>query len=1095
MCSGDLSAKNGASGLQLEAVWGGDSDPESVYIYCYKVGVGAWKYKVNVKKVTLDAPVLNTATVTVSEDRDSYGQQDAKLTWTGIDNAASYKVYADGSLLATVTGTTYTESDITKSRTYYVQAVDASGVDGEKSNEVTAAYTTPLAAPTLTYTYVLNSTNSPGRQDSKLTWNAVSGASKYRIYDVPNSGETATVTITTTSYTFINLKQNHTYYVAALNSDGIPGKKSNEVTTDIDFTIPHIPEWSDATGELEGYGMVNLSWNYTYGFEPDAYDIYRDGNLIVSDYNELLYVDEFVAEGDHTYKLKSVYYSDKTAKTRKSMTAESSEKTINVSARNNSYELYGIQEIYNYDISTSTAFGNGTVSALSGFTVGENFRQGVFRDGYWYIAANTAGQILRFNADAGSLSAMASSATSIYSYTANTSAGLAIDDAGTFFLRLSSATSATSGNHFGSNLGTGILIPFTYKDKAATTAGTPTYVNINSGRCDYYAMKGDALGGTGHLYLALNGSPAYWDVTITNGAVAGTVTGASGQAIGYNNYIFPLAGRDDLIHCVRSDAYYNVKQGVSSTKIYSSYSRRNNSGGISAWFNNDLILITPQSLSSTPYGDFIVAKGYRDVSSSDPKPTDVLLDPEHIVPLAAVTQANSQKASVSSYVNSCWFGVTAHDTGDDAQDPYLDIYVYSPGLRFAKYRLYPYATLPDPKVTFTGQVNTGEVDGKDYEEITSLSGTVTWQKVDMGEEGHYGLEGFKVELADDTKNVIATAYVNSDGYACADESFSSPSGKSLLDGSTYTKVFEDLTAQEYAATVTAIYDKKTDSFTYTSEPVSGHVDNNYEAPAPTVYANSTVMVYSDKNSPAWPDPDDPAKYRTNRRIDINFDAPQFDGEENPRSYYQVWYKKPGQTDYQQLTGFTVVTGEHDSGNASSARRRADSSDSDTNDVSEVPGNYDFDNKGTVADSSSPAVVSLYYQPEVTADGTFVDASDDPTTWSYKVNATYAASNEAITKVSDAEAVTGQNGGATGVELPVVEAVMNESVYPAVTRTTFTASSVDAISAVTVYAADGSVAMTVDGSGQSKLTVDASALTPGIYFVSINGHKAHKLVKR
>jgi hypothetical protein len=976
---------------------------------------------------------------------------------------------------------------------------------------VTAAQ---LAAPTLSGSTVVNQTGNPGRQDAVLTWTAVSGAKSYKVYDTTD--EKKTYTTTGTTQTALNILRDHTYYVVAINSDGVEGEKSNEVTCKCDLTIAHIPEWSDATGEIAGSGKVNVAWSYSYGHRPGGYDVYRDGVKIASDFTEYLYIDEHVTPGDHEYQIYSVYYTDNEDPTsaRKTMTAASSVKTVTVGERDASLEQYGIVEVYDYAISASNALGNNSNSALTAFNEDRQYRQGVFRDGYWYIAQlwnaasgsyadATTGGIIRIKADDVTLEQMAASATNIYSFNKGSNDGLGIDDAGNFLIHY--RTASQWGLSYG--MDTGRIIHFNDPTAASPTCSTKDVTLLTSAttdRCDYYSMKGDVYSGTGHIYLAPNESGRYYDFTVTNGSVASSKTGTTVSGTPTNNYIIPLAGREDIIHCARSYGIYNVVPGSDSdpVSVYTSYSRKMLSGGISVWFNNDLILITPQAVKSLSKGDFVVARGYK-ADATSTNPADAQIDAGHLQPIATIEQPDNGETA-TTYVNACWFGVTAHDTGDDAKDPYLDIYVYAPGVRFAKYRLFTNKELPKIENISMEVSTVCDVDDDNNPvDITGLAGTVTWDNVNINSGGNYDIHGYMVDLKDSQDNSVEDTprYVDAEGRLC-DESWKPVDNSTCLDGNTFSQTYDDLTTQQYTVTVIPVYIKNGDTeLLYEVDEAYEVGSNDYLAPEPSIDKQAAVRVYTDPCK-AWTDPNDETKYRTNRRIDIDFDKPDFNGEEeNPRSYYQVWYKKPGQTDYQQLTDFKVIMGDchylGDDDITAAGPRRAESAETDPTAQSEVPGNYDFRNKGkAVADNAAQdAVITMYYQPEVNADGTFVDASDDPTTWSYILNATYAATNEAITKVSETETIEAQNGGVTGVELPVVETVLNESVYPAVTRTTFNASSVDAISAVTVYAADGSVTMKVDGGGQSRLTVDASALTPGIYFVSINGHKAHKLIKR
>lgn len=71
------------------------------------------------------------------------------LTWDAVNTATQYKVYRDGSLLATVTGTAYSDSTIQISHTYAytVVAVNQYGMFGQASTPFTAFINPALNSP------------------------------------------------------------------------------------------------------------------------------------------------------------------------------------------------------------------------------------------------------------------------------------------------------------------------------------------------------------------------------------------------------------------------------------------------------------------------------------------------------------------------------------------------------------------------------------------------------------------------------------------------------------------------------------------------------------------------------------------------------------------------------------------------------------------------------------------------------------------------------------------------------------------------------------------------------------------------------------
>ena len=157
-----------------------------------------------------------------------------RLTWTpATDNVGvtSYDVYANGSLLASVTGLTYTDTrPAGETVSYYVRAKDAAGNQSGNSNTVTrTGQSGDTSAPTtptnLAYT-------QPGGDQIRLTWSASTdnvGVTGYDVYangaiDGSVGGGTLTYTDTRAATETVS------YYVRAKDAAGNSSAPSNTVT-------------------------------------------------------------------------------------------------------------------------------------------------------------------------------------------------------------------------------------------------------------------------------------------------------------------------------------------------------------------------------------------------------------------------------------------------------------------------------------------------------------------------------------------------------------------------------------------------------------------------------------------------------------------------------------------------------------------------------------------------------------------------------------------------------------------------------------------------------------------------------------------------
>ena len=202
------------------------------------------------------------------------------LTWNAVSGAASYKVYrataknGTYSLLGSVTVTSYTNTGAKDGVTYYykVTAVNDSG-ESAYSNIVSGqnkAVTPKPAAP------VVKIGNSASSGKPMLTWNAVSGATSYKVYRATSQNGTYSLlgTVTATSYINTGAKDGVTYYykVTAVNDSG-ESAYSNIVSGQSKSVTPKPSAPVVKIGHSASSGKPMLTWNAVDG--AASYKVYR----------------------------------------------------------------------------------------------------------------------------------------------------------------------------------------------------------------------------------------------------------------------------------------------------------------------------------------------------------------------------------------------------------------------------------------------------------------------------------------------------------------------------------------------------------------------------------------------------------------------------------------------------------------------------------------------------------------------------------------------------------------------------------------------------------------------------------------------------
>jgi chitodextrinase len=195
----------------------------------------------------------------------------AVLSWTANTepDLASYRVLRDGVEIATVTGTTYTDTQSNGvSRSYSLVAVDTHGNRSAASAQITSnSDVVPPAPPT-----GLTTTRGDGRVTLSWAANTEPDLATYRV--LRNGTEIATVTARTFIDTGLTNDVTYSYTLVAVDTSGNRSAPSAAVPgTPTDLTPPAAP-----TGLVVAVGERQLTLTWAANTEPDlaTYRVLRD---------------------------------------------------------------------------------------------------------------------------------------------------------------------------------------------------------------------------------------------------------------------------------------------------------------------------------------------------------------------------------------------------------------------------------------------------------------------------------------------------------------------------------------------------------------------------------------------------------------------------------------------------------------------------------------------------------------------------------------------------------------------------------------------------------------------------------------------------
>jgi fibronectin type 3 domain-containing protein len=220
------------------------------------------------------------------------GDKIATLTWTAVPSATSYKLYRDGVLVASPTGNTYTDSNLTNGQTYSYTVSAIVSVESAKSAPVTVTpfVLTPAAPAGLTAT--------GGNKQVSLSWTGSANATGYKVYR--GAALVATQAGTTFVDTGLTNGTAYSYTVVATN-----GSASSPASAAVSAT-PMAPAPGIPTGLVATPGDASMVLTWTAVSAATSYHVYRGGVLVGSP-TAATWTDTGLTNGTaYTYYVKAV---------------------------------------------------------------------------------------------------------------------------------------------------------------------------------------------------------------------------------------------------------------------------------------------------------------------------------------------------------------------------------------------------------------------------------------------------------------------------------------------------------------------------------------------------------------------------------------------------------------------------------------------------------------------------------------------------------------------------------------------------------------------------------------------------------------------
>ncbi len=279
----------------------------------------AWDFQSNhvTADLTLYAKWVSTTPTKVAAASASYSS--IRVSWSAVSGAAGYQVYratsstGTYSLAGTVTGTSFTNTGLSTGTTYYYKVRSYAG-----ATKVYSAFSTVVSAKPLPAAPASPKAAAASYNSIKVTWAAVSGASKYEVYRATSSTGAYTL-LATTSYTYytntyVNTGTTYYYKVRAyrlVGSTKVYGAFSAVASAKTTIGAP-----ATITAARASSRSIKVSWSAVAG--ATRYEVWRSTSssgtyTLVASVSSLYYINGNLTTGKtYYYKVRAYHLEGST---------------------------------------------------------------------------------------------------------------------------------------------------------------------------------------------------------------------------------------------------------------------------------------------------------------------------------------------------------------------------------------------------------------------------------------------------------------------------------------------------------------------------------------------------------------------------------------------------------------------------------------------------------------------------------------------------------------------------------------------------------------------------------------------------------------